>query len=253
MRNIRGKMSDFLFLPKVIILSFFNFAFFLKKLKNLSAEEIQKLMGVSEEIAKLNYQRFQDFSEKYDLQNSKTAISIFDGEVYNGLAAASLSATNLNYANNNLRILSGLYGMLKPLDLIQAYRLEMGTKFGVNTKNLYQYWSDLVTEEINQELTKQRSNFIINLASTEYVKVIDQKKLNADIININFKDFKNGDYKTIMMYAKKARGLMARHIITKEINNWEELKKFNIEDYKFNAGLSIINQTPKLLTFTRKK
>lgn len=210
----------------------------LKDLRQLSESDIKKLMHVSTNIAKLNYERFQNFSDKFTLENSKQAIFAFAGEVYNGLKAQTLNKKDIKFADEHLRILSGFYGILKPLDLMQPYRLEMGTKFANERgKNLYEFWRDKVTEELNKQLEKQKSKLIVNLASNEYFKVLDRKKLDAEIITPIFKNNKNGEYKTIMVYAKHARGACARFIIENKITDITGIKKFN-EGYKFNSKLS---------------
>jgi len=199
------------------------------QLKKFSVPDLEKLMGISKNLAELNHQRFQNFSENFNLENSKQALLAFDGDVYKPIEAEKFSAEDFNFAQKTLRILSGFYGVLRPLDLIQPYRLEMGTNL-----NLYKFWSD----KISQHLDLEGSKHIINLASEEYFSVINPKKISAKIINITFKENKDGSYKIIGIYAKKARGLMANFIIKNKITNPQELKKFQSENYQFVKEMS---------------
>ena len=218
-------------------------------LKNKSVDDLQKLYSVSKEIAELNFQRFRDFDHDYKEENTKASLFMFAGEVYNGLDANNFSNQELDFANSNLRILSGLYGILRPLDKINPYRLEMGTKCAIDAcNNLYEFWQDNITKYINNT----DNNVIINLASTEYFKVVKEKKLKANIVTPIFKDFKNGEYKIIMMYAKKARGLMANYIVKNKITEWQNLKLFNYEGYKFNPKMSDTDNINKKLVFIRE-
>jgi hypothetical protein len=204
-------------------------------LKQKTQNELASLMSISNNLAKLNLDRFKKFSTPFTLENSKQALFAFKGSVYNGINSASLSSDNLSFAQNNLRILSGLYGVLRPLDLIQPYRLEMGTKLKNNKgDNLYQFWGD----EISKLLNNDEDKIIINLASNEYFKSINKKALKAKIINIAFKELKKDKYKVIGIYAKYARGLMANYIIKNKINAPKSLKNFNQEGYKFNEELT---------------
>ena len=204
-------------------------------LKTKSQNELAKLMSISEKLAKLNYDRFQKFHTPFNFENAKQALLAFKGDVYNAVDAPSLSKQDLTFAQDNLRMLSGLYGVIRPLDLIAPYRLEMGTKLtNPKGKNLYQFWGD----KISQVLNRDESEVIINLASNEYFKGINQKALKARIINIAFKELKNDQYKIIGIYAKRARGLMARFIIKNRINNPEDLKAFSLEGYNFKEQLS---------------
>ncbi|WP_428086569.1 peroxide stress protein YaaA [Candidatus Thioglobus sp.] len=204
-------------------------------LKTKSQNELAKLMSISEKLAKLNYDRFQQFSLPFNFDNAKQALLAFKGDVYNGIDAPSLSKQDLTFAQDNLRMLSGLYGVIRPLDLIAPYRLEMGTKLAnPKGKNLYQFWGDKISQVLNEDEPK----VIINLASNEYFKAVDQKALKARIINIAFKELKNDQYKIIGIYAKRARGLMARFIIKNRINNPEDLKAFSLEGYRFKEQLS---------------
>ena len=217
-----------------------------KVLKKKSPKVLSKLMSISANLGELNWQRNQDWSLPFNLENAKQAVFAFNGEVYNGLNAYSLSENKISQLQNKLRILSGQYGVLKPLDLMQPYRLEMGTKLKIASKeNLYKFWGNKVTASLNQELTKDE--VFVNLASNEYFKVVNTKLLNAKVITPVFKDFKNGQLKMISFFAKKARGLMVRYIIDNNINDTEDLKGFNYEGYAFDVNLSSENE----LVFTR--
>lgn len=219
-------------------------ALLIKDLKKLRSTDIQKLMNVSPKIAELNAERFSEWSLPFNKENAKVAIFAFKGDVYTGLDAESMSQEDINFAQGHISILSGLYGLLRPLDLMQAYRLEMGTKFkNQSGKNLYEFWGNKITDELNEREQK----CIINLASNEYFKAVNKKHLKADIITPIFKDEKNGTLKIISFYAKKARGLMSRFIINNRIKNHEEIKKFNLGGYAFMKNLS----TDKEWVFTR--
>ncbi|MFT5709471.1 MAG: cytoplasmic iron level regulating protein YaaA (DUF328/UPF0246 family) [Halioglobus sp.] len=214
----------------------------------MSPEEIRALMGVSDNIAQLNHRRFMNWSAPFDLNNAKQAIFAFQGDVYTGLEAETLSVKQLNYAQKHLRILSGLYGLLRPLDLMQPYRLEMGLKFSNRGgANLYHFWGDQISEALNAQLKKLKQDVLVNLASNEYFKAVRPKNLNAEVITPIFKDLKSGKYKVISFYAKKARGEMARYIIENEIEAPEGLKKFNNNGYKYSKAES----TARELVFTR--
>lgn len=209
----------------------------MKKLKKLSPKKIGELMKVSANISDLNYERFQNFSTEFTSDNAKQAVLAFDGPAYKSLDALSFDAKDFAFAQENLRILSGLYGVLKPLDLIQPYRLEMSTRIAISAKekNLYEVWKETSTAKLNEELD---GSVLVNLASYEYFKSLDTKKLNGDLLTVGFKDFKNGQYKTIMTYAKSARGLMSRYIIKNKITNSDDLRGFDYENYIFNNDLS---------------
>jgi cytoplasmic iron level regulating protein YaaA (DUF328/UPF0246 family) len=211
----------------------------LKELKTQSITDIEKLMGVSEKIATLNFDRFKTFSPKFTARNAKPCALAFRGDVYRGLDAASLSSKEMAYAQKHLRILSGLYGVLRPLDLMQPYRLEMKTKLN-NTrgKDLYTFWDDHITEHLNAHLKTSKTEIVLNLASNEYYKAVKPKMLNAEVIAPAFKEMKNGKYKILSMYAKFARGLMARWVIQNKIENPKDLKKFKVDGYIFNQALS---------------
>ena len=216
--------------------------------RRLDPADIRSLMGVSENIAALNHQRFMDWHRPFDKHNARQAILAFKGDVYTGLEAETMSAEQLAFAQQHLRILSGLYGLLRPLDLMQAYRLEMGLKFA-NTggKNLYDFWGDSLTASLNKQLKKTASPVLLNLASNEYFKAVKPGALKGEVITPVFKDLKNGKYKIISFFAKKARGQMARYIIDHEINDVAALKKYRVAGYRYNAGESSARE----LVFTR--
>lgn len=220
--------------------------YLVEKLKKFSSKKLQELFKVSPELADLNRQRFLEWSRPFHAGNSRQAVLAFKGEVYRGLNAENFTEPDFEFAEKHLYILSGLYGILRPLDLIQPYRLEMGTSWAITpkTKNLYAYWSDLVTKTINEAPVEGP---LINLASNEYFKAIDTKKLEREVITMQFKDFKNGEYKALMTYAKNARGLMARYIIRNQITAVEDLKGFDRQGYTYNTQLS----SEKDLVFTR--
>ena len=216
----------------------------------LSSDQIASLMKLSDKLAGLNAARFGEWSLPFTNENARQAILAFNGDVYSGLDAASFSDDDFDFAQKHFRILSGLYGLLKPLDLMQAYRLEMGTKLDNDRgTNLYQFWGNVITEELNKVLKAQKADVLINLASNEYFKAINKKQLNAKIITPQFKDWKNGQYKIISFYAKKARGLMARYIIQNQLTNPEQLKNFDMAGYQYSSDLTQGND----LVFTRKE
>ena len=211
--------------------------------RTLSSNEIQALMGVSRKIADINHERFRNWETPFSLENAKQSILAFKGDVYTGLDAETLSSEQLSFAQNHLRILSGLYGLLRPLDLMQPYRLEMGLKFANKQgKNLYEFWGKSITNAINEELESAGSPLLVNLASHEYFKSIQKEDVHAEIITPTFKDLKNERYKIISIYAKKARGQMARYIIENQLEVSSELKYFNIDNYKFNEFESSPNE-----------
>lgn len=204
-----------------------------RKLARMSKDEIADLMSISDKLADLNYGRYQDFKEQHTTENSRPAIYMFDGDVYTGIDAYSIPKDKIDSLQDSLRILSGMYGILRPLDLIQPYRLEMGTKLAIESNDdLYELWQDKVTAQLNSEL--KEDEFLVNLASQEYFKAVDSKKLKAEVISPVFKDFKNGKLKIISFYAKKARGLMVRYILDHDVKTLEEIKGFNYEDYHFS-------------------
>jgi hypothetical protein len=210
-------------------------------LKKKSPKKLSELMSISTSLAELNWQRNLAWQLPFTIENAKQAVYAFDGDVYAGLEVYSLKSDKIEQLQQKLRILSGQYGLLKPLDLIQPYRLEMGTKLKIGSKeNLYQFWGNKITDELNKEITS--NEVLVNLASNEYFKVINQKLIKNQIITPVFKDYKNGTLKMISFFAKKARGLMVRYIIDNNIENPEELKGFNCEGYAFDANLSSKNQ-----------
>ncbi len=212
------------------------------KLATLKDKELMQLMHVSDSIAELNVQRYKNWIAPTQLTDEcKPAATVFTGEVYRGLNVASFSEDDFLFANQQVRILSGLYGILKPLDLLYPYRLEMGTKWQISPKikNLYAYWDDKISNYLTQELATDEA--IINLASTEYFKAIQPKKIKNRIITPHFKDFKNGEYKVVMMYAKNARGKMAHYAVKNRIENPELLKEYNEDNYRFDSNLSTEN------------
>ena len=216
-------------------------------LKKKSPSQLKSLMSISDKLAELNWNRNNSFKTPFDSDNSRPSIFTFNGEVYSGLDAFSLSEDQINKAQNSLRILSGLYGMLKPLDLIQPYRLEMGTKLNVEgSVNLYGFWKNKITNKLNDELVKDE--FFVNLASNEYSSAIDRKLLKTTMISPVFKDMKNGKLKIISFYAKKARGMMVRYILDNEINNLEDLKGFDYGGYSYSSEES---EKMKELVFIR--
>ena len=208
--------------------------------RKLSASEIASLMSVSEKIAQLNVARFREWQPEFNFSNARQAIFAFKGDVYTGLDAYDLTLQDLEFAQTHLRMLSGLYGLLRPLDLMMPYRLEMGTKLAnARGHNLYEFWGDKITQLVNADLEETNSDLLVNLASDEYYKSVKESKVKAEIIKPVFLDQKNGKYKVISFYAKKARGLMARYIIQNQLNCVEDLKSFNIDGYYFDAVSSI--------------
>lgn len=208
--------------------------------------ELSHLMDISEKLAELNWNRNKTFKTPFTPENARPAIYTFDGDVYTGLNAKTIPLNKIAVLQDKLRILSGLYGLLKPLDLMQAYRLEMGTKLPIGeSKNLYDFWKNKITNSLNKELIKDE--LFINLASNEYFSVIDTKLLKVPVITPEFKDYKNGKLKIISFFAKKARGLMVRYIIDTNCETIADLKRFNYEGYAFDSNLSTTNN----LVFTR--
>jgi cytoplasmic iron level regulating protein YaaA (DUF328/UPF0246 family) len=218
------------------------------ELQKLGPLDIESLMKVNKDIASLNFERFASWSMPFNLKNAKQALLTFKGQVYVGLEAKTLTEDDLFFAQNHLRILSGLYGILKPLDLMQAYRLEMGTPLSnPKGKNLYEFWGNKITDAINNELAVHKQKVLINLASTEYSKVIKSKLIKGDIITPVFKEIKGNSFKVITVYAKTARGLMSRFIIKNRIEDPDDIKAFDTDGYLFNQQLS----TNKEWVFTR--
>lgn len=217
-----------------------------KVLKKKSPKQLSKLMSISDKLSELNWQRNQEWNLPFTKNNSRQAVFAFKGTVYEGLDAYTIPLDKLDQLQEKLRILSGQYGILKPLDLMQAYRLEMGTKLQINTaKNLYQFWNNAITDALNNEL--ENDEVFVNLASNEYFKVVKPKLLKVPVITPIFKDYKNGNLKIIAFFAKKARGMMVRYIIDNDIENTEDLKGFTYGGYAFDVNLS----TEKELVFTR--
>lgn len=221
----------------------------INRLKDLSSLDLSELMHISTKIADLNFERNHAWETPFTTENSRQALFAFKGDVYTGLDAYSLTKNNINFAQQHLRMLSGLYGLLKPLDLMQAYRLEMGSRLSnLRGKNLYEFWGDKITLILNEQLKESQSDTLLNLASNEYFKAVKAKKVNANIITPAFKDYKNGDYKMIGFYAKKARGLMSRYIIDNEIKNVDDIKNFDCEGYEYHPAFS----DEKTWVFTRR-
>ncbi|PWW13311.1 MULTISPECIES: peroxide stress protein YaaA [Pseudidiomarina] len=205
----------------------------------LSPQQLSELMKISDKLAGLNAARFAEWHTPFNNSNARPAIYAFDGDVYTGLAAEKLDAEAIAYAQEHLRILSGLYGVLRPLDLMQPYRLEMGTKLDTaRGKSLYEFWGDEITDQLNEDLAAAGDDVLINLASQEYFGSVQPKRLHAQVITPVFKDEKNGTYKVISFWAKKARGMMARYIVSKRPQSVAELKQFNEAGYRFNADQS---------------
>jgi uncharacterized protein len=218
--------------------------------RGLEPSEIRSLMGVSENIAELNHRRFMDWHRPFNKRNAKQSLLAFKGDVYVGLDAPTLSEEQLCFAHQHLRILSGLYGVLRPLDLMQPYRLEMGLSFANRGgKNLYEFWGDEITGALNTALRKSGTKVLVNLASQEYFRAVRPQALSADVVTPVFKDRKGDGYKIISFFAKKARGQMARFIIEKELNEPDGLKKFRTGGYRYNKAESSARE----LVFTRDK
>ncbi len=213
-----------------------------------SASQLEKLMKISNKLAVLNRTRYQDWSTPFTPENSKQCLLAFRGDVYQGLQADTFRKADFDYAQKHLRILSGLYGVLRPLDLIQAYRLEMGTSLKTKRgRDLYDFWSNQITDELHSALTAQRGQHLVNLASNEYFKAVRLEHLHAEVFTPVFKDWKNGQYKLISFFAKKARGMMADYIIRNRLRHPDELRGFDSAGYAFNPDLS----DEFTLTFTR--
>ena len=211
----------------------------IKELRKIKSKRLREMMDISENIAELNVDRFKTFKTPFTTKNAKQAIFAFKGDVYSGLELSSFDEDDYAYAQDHLRILSGLYGCLRPLDLIQPYRLEMKTKLkNERGDNLYQFWDDRITRSINKELKKQKEAVLVNLASNEYFKSVKPKLLEGRLLNINFKETKNGKTRVVAIFAKRARGMMADYIIRNRIEKPEDLKKFRLGGYKFNKELS---------------
>jgi len=211
----------------------------IKELKKIKTPQLQELMSVSENIASLNVGRYKSFNTPFSTKNAKQALFAFKGDVYGGIGVDSFDEDDLAYAQDHLRILSGLYGCLRPLDLIQPYRLEMKTRLGnPRGDNLYQFWGESITDAINKELKKQQQPVLVNLASNEYFKSVKPKLLDGRLLNINFKETKGGKTRVVAIFAKRARGMMTDYIIRNRIEKPADLKKFRMDGYRFNKALS---------------
>lgn len=221
-----------------------------KELKSLDAEDIAGLMHVSPKIAELNFFRYLNFKTPFTRDNARQAIHAFKGDVYTGIAVENWAPADLKYAQEHLRILSGLYGLLRPLDLMQPYRLEMGTAFeNSRGKDLYSFWGDSISKALNKALAAQKDEILINLASQEYFRAVVPSALKATVITPSFLDWKNGKYKMISFFAKKARGLMTAWIIQNRIRDPSQLGAFDVDGYVYDPGLSAENKP----VFTRKQ
>jgi cytoplasmic iron level regulating protein YaaA (DUF328/UPF0246 family) len=208
-------------------------------LRKYSAMDLAELMHLSMNLAELNFERYYQWKQDYSKEEAKQCLLAFKGDVYAGMDAESFSAKDLDFAQSHLRILSGLYGLLRPLDLMMPYRLEMGTRLeNARGKNLYEFWGDTITSAINKQLKAQKDDILINLASNEYFKSVKPKQIKGRIITPQFKENKNGTYKMIGIYAKKARGLMSRFILLNRLKNPEDIKGFDYEGYQINEDLS---------------
>lgn len=217
--------------------------------RKLTPADLGGLMSISDKLAGLNAARFEQWVPEFNLENSKQAVLAFNGDVYAGMEAQSFSEPELDYAQTHLRILSGLYGLLKPLDLMQPYRLEMGTKLeNPKGKNLYEFWGETITDKLNEQLAATGSQYLINLASTEYFKSVKKKNVKAQIITPSFKDWKNGQYKMISFYAKKARGMMVQYMVKNKVEDLAGLLQFDLAGYEYNEELSKPNEP----CFTRR-
>ena len=215
-------------------------------LKRKSPKDLSDLMGVSSKIADLNYERNHDWSLPFTKKNARQAVYAFSGDVYRGLNAYSIDDDKIDFMQSTVRIISGLYGLIKPLDLIQPYRLEMGTKMSFdNNRNLYDFWRENITNQLNSELNENEP--VLNLASNEYFKAVDLKLIKSDVFSANFKQLREGTYKTIAIFSKKARGMMTRYIIDNKICKINDLKSFDSDGYIFDENLS----SEKELIFTR--
>lgn len=218
-------------------------------LKKKSVSDVAKLMSLSDALAQLNVERYADWKPSFDTGNARQAVLAFNGDVYEGLQAPSLSDTQLKWAQEHLAILSGLYGVLRPLDLMRPYRLEMGTRLATEKgKNLYEYWDDQIAAYLNERLNHHKTKVVLNLASEEYFKSVDLKTLNVPVVQCVFQDYKSGAWKVISFHAKRARGLMARFVIENRIDKPEDLKGFDVEGYTYAASES----TDERLVFRRK-
>ena len=221
----------------------------IKALRKKTWRQVAKLMELSQNLAELNVARYAAWTDEFTLQNAKQAVLAFNGDVYDGLVAKTLTAEDLAWAQDHLCILSGLYGVLRPLDLMQPYRLEMGTPLKAgHANNLYQYWGTRISEHLNERLQGEAERVVVNLASQEYFKVVNLKALNASVVECVFEDFKNSDYKVISFFAKRARGAMARFAVTQRVTTRKQLEGFAADGYAFAAK----DSEPNRLVFRRK-
>ncbi|MFT6177699.1 MAG: cytoplasmic iron level regulating protein YaaA (DUF328/UPF0246 family) [Akkermansiaceae bacterium] len=222
----------------------------ISQLRKLSVGKVGELMSISEKLAQLNYDRFASWEEEFTKENSRAAILAFTGDVYQGMTLAEWTKEDFDTAQKRVRILSGLYGVLRPLDLMQAYRLEMGTKFANKRgKNVYEFWGSALTDSLNTDLKKSGSNYVVNLASNEYFSAVKKKELAGELITPVFRDEKNGTYKIISFFAKKARGMMADFIVRNGVTDPKELQKFKTAGYRFSKK----DSDEKMLVFLRKE
>jgi cytoplasmic iron level regulating protein YaaA (DUF328/UPF0246 family) len=216
--------------------------------RKLNPDQIGALMGISDKLAQLNHQRFMNWGEPFTTENAKQAVLAFKGDVYAGLDAQTMAAADFNFAQKHLRILSGLYGLLRPLDLMQAYRLEMGLKLNNPAgKNLYEFWGSEITDSLNDQLKVLKSRVLVNLASKEYFRAVQPRLLDGEVITPVFKDLRNGKYRVISFFAKKARGKMTRYIVDKRLDDVAGIKKFRADGYRYNKAES----TARDWVFTR--
>lgn len=208
-----------------------------EELRQYSGNDLQKLMGISEKLGELNAQRYQNWGTPFNKSNAKTALFTFKGDVYIGLEAEQFDKPDLEFAQKHLRILSGLYGLLRPLDLMQPYRLEMGTALPTSRgNNLYKFWGERLTEAVNKDLKSIKGKNVVNLASNEYFQALEQRGLKANVITPVFKDYKNGKYKVLSFFAKKARGMLSAHIIKHRITDVDDIKKARLDGYRYSAN-----------------
>jgi cytoplasmic iron level regulating protein YaaA (DUF328/UPF0246 family) len=211
----------------------------LEVIKKKKVKDLMKLMDISTKLAEENVRRYEVFSESFTKENSRPAVFAFAGDVYRGLEAYTLNKVQLNYCQKHLRILSGLYGLLRPYDLIQPYRLEMGIPLKVNKhKDIYSFWGSTITELLQKDIEESKSKHLINLASQEYFEAIKVKELKVPVINIHFREYKNNKLSFVSYTAKKARGLMAKYMALENLKSADELKGFNLENYQHDSGLS---------------
>lgn len=214
--------------------------YLIKKLQKKKGKDFEKMMHISPALGEVNYVRYQNWSETFSFDNSRQAAVAFQGDVYKGMNAEEFTKKEFDFAQNHLRILSGLYGLLRPLDLMMPYRLEMGTRWEVTPKqkNLYNFWGNKLTDKVNEIIASNGTNVLLNLASNEYFKALNKKEVKARIVTPVFKEYKNGDYKIIMTYAKQARGLMSAYVVKNKIEEVELIKGFDLDGYMYSEPLS---------------